>query len=490
MSRLIIRGAEVFDGERIIGVRDVVVEDGVVAEMRPEVRSPQPGPNLGNVSTGSDIGHRPSDGSETPEIDASGLLLSPGFTDLHAHLRDPGQTWKEDVISGSASAAAGGYTTVVCMPNTIPPIDTAPVAEYVRDKADRCGLCRVAPAGAISCGLHGEHLAQLGALYAAGVRVFTDDGRDTARPDIFLHAFEFLSMLPASRALIHTEVEELARGVMHEGASAALLGQPGIHYISEDLGTARAVLSALHARMPVQVTHIASRFSLNLVRYGKAMAADMGCPGLVSGDVTFNHLLLDERSIERYGTLAKINPPFRAEADRRALLAALADGTLDALITDHAPHTVDEKEQELEAAPFGSVGFELAFGLLNRHVVGSETAGGTVSLERVLQLLTSGPADLLSGAGQDWRGAHVPLLGTGPLADFTPRTIPVSPGRIAVGLPADLTLLDLREEWTVDPGQFKSKSRNTCFGGWEARGRAVLTLCGGRVTHDARGLAQ
>jgi dihydroorotase len=321
------------------------------------------------------------------------------------------------------------------------------------------------------------------------VRVFTDDGRDTLRPDIFLHAFEFLSMLPASRALIHTEVEELARGVMHEGASSALLGQPGIHYISEDLGTARAVLSALHTRMPVQITHIASRFSLNLVRYGKAMAADMGCPGLVSGDVTFNHLLLDERSIERYGTLAKINPPFRSPVDRAALLAAVADGTVDALITDHAPHTVDEKEQELEAAPFGSVGFELTFGLLNRHVVGQETDGGVITLERVLQLLTSRPADLLAGAGQDWRSAHVPQLGKGPLTDFTPRTIPVSPGRIGPGMAADLTLLDLDEEWTLDPAQFRSKSHNTCFGGWEAKGRAVLTLCGGRVTHDPRGLA-
>jgi dihydroorotase len=452
-----------FDGERFAGPRDVQVADGRIAAIDP--------PQADTRGAGGD----------SLEVDGRGLLLTPGFIDLHCHLRDPGQTYKEDIVSGTAAAAAGGYTTVVCMPNTEPPVDTAPVAEYISGKAERDGFCRVSPAGCLSRGRRGEELADLAALYAAGVRCFSDDGSDTARDDVFLHALQFLSMLPGARALVHAEAEALADGVMHEGEVSALLGHPGIHALSEELGAARAVLTALSVGQPVQVTHVSTRGTLELVRFGKAFAEQGGRPGLISCDVTFNHLLLTDSAVEEYGTLAKINPPLRSSEDRQALLAALVEGTIDAIVTDHAPHTVDEKAQELLYAPFGCVGLEICFALLNMHAVGQETPAGPVTLEQVLRLLTSAPAALLGGGHE---GGAIPQLDEGSLADFHPRVLPVSLGRLAAGLPADLALIDPRAEWVVDPGRFKSKGRNTPFAGWPARGRILLTLCGGRVTHS------
>lgn len=464
---LVIRGADVFDGEHLLGPRDVLVRGGCIER----VTAPQDA----SAYAGMDAELR----------DAAGMLLMPGMTDLHAHLRDPGQTWKEDIATGTAAAAAGGFTTVVCMPNTQPAIDTAHVAEYILDKAQREGAARVSPAGCLSRARGGEQLADLASLYAVGARIFTDDGSDTARPDVLLNALKYLTMLPGARAMIHCETPELARGVMHEGAISAALGQPGIHRLSEDLGAVRAILMALETGQPVQVTHISSMGTLELVRFGKAHAIAQGRPGLVTADATFNHLLLTDEAIVAHGPLAKINPPLRTEADRQALLAAVADGTLDALITDHAPHTQDEKEQELEAAPSGFVGLELALGLLLQHVVGLQTSAGEITLERVLRLLTSAPADILNAAGMYASAGGAPRLGEQALQGLRPRPLNASPGRIAAGLPADLALIDAQAEWTVEPERFKSRSRNTPFTGWTARGKVLLTLCGGRVTHRA-----
>ena len=478
-ARLIIRGADVFDGHHLLGPRDVTIEDGRVSEVckprDPEYYETQAAEAMGRVL-------EVSGAAGARVIDGRGKVLAPGFIDLHCHLRDPGQTWKEDLYSGSASAAAGGFTTVVCMPNTDPPVDQPSVADYIRDRAERVGLCRVHPAGCLSRGRGGEQLADLAGLYAAGVRIFSDDGSDTKGPGALLHAMEFLSMLPGSRVMVHAEVPELAKGVMHEGAASALLGHDGIHRLSEDIGSARSILIAISARQPLQVTHIASAMTLELAKFGKAHARELGRPDLITADATFNHLLLTSRAIAEYGTLAKINPPFRDEPDRQALLGAIAGGDLDAIITDHAPHTTDEKEQELKYAPFGVVGFEVAFGLLNRYVVGQDTEQGQITLQRVLELLTSGPAALL-GVPADG-GAMTPPLGVAPLADFHPRTIPASPGTLAEGGVADVVLLDTETEWEIDPARFQSKGRNTPFGGWQARGRPVLTVCNGRITHE------
>jgi dihydroorotase len=492
---LIFRGVRVFDGERMLGLRDVTVRDGVIAaEDEPQSSVPDVGARrTGSDATGARPGEPGSPQRQTAErsreaereIDGTNLLLSPGFTDLHCHLRDPGQTWKEDIVTGTRAAAAGGYTTVVCMPNTDPPVDTAAVADYIRDKALSSGYARVSPAGCITRSRKGEQLAELAGLYASGVRIFTDDGSDTARPDTFMHALRFLSMLPGARTLIHTEVHELAQGVMHEGAVSAELGHPGIHRLSEDIATARAVLTALSANQPTQITHMSSMGAVDMVRYGKQRAADNGRPELITADVTFNHLILTEDAVRAYGTQAKINPPLRSEADRAALLTALVDGTMDALTTDHAPHTYDEKSQEMEAAPFGHIGFELALGLLLEHVVGQETDAGVVELELVLRLLTSQPADILAGTYKTSGSAQPLQLGGSALTEFRPVHIATSPGRIAVGLPADLALIDLDAEWKVDLDALHSRSRNTPFGGWPARGKVVMTVCGGRVTHEA-----
>ena len=479
----IIRGAEVFDGERILGERDVAISDGLVHS----VIEPR-GDEFYDAKRHEALGRtfEVSGAGSATVYDGRGLLLCPGFTDLHCHLRDPGYTWKEDLDSGARAAAAGGYTTVVCMPNTNPAVDTAATAVYIREKARRSGLCRVSPAGCLSRGRDGLALADLAALHACGVRIYSDDGSDTSNNAVFLHAFEFLSMLPGARTMIHAEAPDLANGVMHEGAVSAVLGQPGMHALAEDLGNARAILTSLTTSQPVEITHIASRGSLDLVRFGKAQAAARGLSGLITADCTFNHLLLTHKAVLEYGTLAKINPPFRSEDDRQALLTALADGTLDALITDHAPHSADEKEQEMEHAPFGCTGFELSFGLLNAHVVGLETPGGVITLERILRLLTSGPARILRAeVGPMPREGQYPQLEPGALGEFNPQEIEVSPGRIAPGLAADLTLLDLDTEWEVDPEALLSKGHNTPFGGWRARGRVEMTFMGGRPVYES-----
>jgi len=465
----IFRTVDVFDGERMLGARDVTISGGKVAANDAAGKAKAPG---GSVS-----------------IDGAGLLLMPGMTDLHCHLRDPGQTHKEDIASGTRAAAAGGYTTVVCMPNTTPAVDNPVVASYIRDKAAREGYCRVSPAGALTRGRAGQELAELAGLYASGVRIFTDDGSDTARPDVLFNALRFLSMLPGARALIHAETPELAGGVMHDGAVSAELGQPGNPALGEDIATARAVLTALAAQQPTQVTHISSGNAMRIVDDANPMERGR----LITADVTFNHLLLTDEAVRQYGSQAKINPPLRSEEDRQALLAALAGGTLDAITTDHAPHTVDEKNQELEKAPSGFVGLEIALGLLFKHVVGLKTGAGRIELEQVLHHLTTRPAAILAGGPQPWGLGHLPAqsetaqrqLSPEALADFEPVEIEVSPGRIAAGLAADLVLLDPQEEWVIDPQLFHSKGRNTPFSGWTARGRVLLTLCGGRVRHSA-----
>jgi len=461
---IVIKGADVFDGKRIIGPHDLVITDGTIATLRPASDA-----QLGQVE------------ADTWVIDAKGKLLCPGFIDMHCHLRDPGQTWKEDLETGSRAAAAGGYTTVGCMPNTEPAIDQAVIADYILERANQIGLCRVLPAGCISRARKGEELADLAALYAAGVRVFSDDGSDTLRNDVFLHAFEFLSMLPSTRALVHCEAPDLATGLMHEGDVSAVLGHPGIHPLSEELGAVRALLTALHTTQPVQVTHMSSSRTVELVRWAKKRAVEKGHEKLIACDTTFNHLLLTDEAIREYGSLAKINPPFRSEEDRQALLAAIADGTLDAIVTDHAPHTEDEKALELAHAPFGCVGFEIAFGLMNRHVVGLDTAAGAVTPEHILALLTSGPAGLLSAAST----GVTPQLSPEALQDFQPRTISLSPGCIAEGKAADLVLIDPDKHWIVDPTSFHSKGRNTPFHGWEAKGQILLTLLEGQVSYRA-----
>ena len=507
---ILIAGAMVFDGEQMLGVRDVVLGDGVIKQ----------------ITAPGEFKLREDD----LRIDGDGLLLSPGFIDMHCHLRDPGQTWKEDIESGTRAAAAGGYTTVVCMPNTDPPIDRASTAEYIIDKARRVGFCKVSPAGCLTRNRKGLELADLAAMYAAGVRIFTDDGSDTSGPDVFLECMKFLSMFPGTRALIHTEVPELARGAIHEGQVSALLGHPGIHRLSEDLGTARAVLWALECGQPVQITHMASRGALELAYYGKQRAMLGGWPGLVSCDVTFNHLLLTEQAVLEHGTIAKINPPFRTEDDRQKLINGIIFGVIDALITDHAPHTFDEKNQEIERAPHGCVGFEIGFALLNRHLVGLKQEFTEVELVHVLRMLTASPGALLSGMNdapeemggmmfnlvnvitdrktysqEDMLELNIKMQGMLPrfaplfpaepirrppltqlpsLRDFHPREPVFSSGRIAEGLPADVTLIDLDTEWTVDPAKFKSKGRNTPFAGWSAKGRSVLTVCDGVVTHS------
>ncbi len=402
---------------------DVLVEDGRIVAVEPSI---------------SPDGHR--------VIDARNLVVASGLVDMHVHLRDPGQTQKEDIASGTAAAVRGGFTAVACMPNTVPPIDHPIVAEYVRSTAARTGACRVYPIGAITKGRAGEELAPIGGLAAAGVVAFSDDGDAVANTGLLRRA-----MLTAHQfglpVIEHCEDRALSDGgVMHEGVWAGVLGLRGIPAVSEGVIVARDILLAEDTSSRLHVAHVSTAGSVALIREAKRRGTR------VTAEVTPHHLLLTDAAVEGYNTDAKMHPPLRADADRAALLEGLLDGTIDAVATDHAPHTPEEKLVEFDRAPAGVVGLETALGLMLTHLV----RPGTLSLAAVLRRMSTSPADILG----------------------------ISGGRLETGAPADLILIDLDRRWTVDPSAFASKSRNTPFAGWDLQGKAVMTIVGGEVRYS------
>lgn len=439
--RLILRGGRVIDPARGFDeVCDLVLEGGRVAA--------------------AGRGLAPQEG-EVRVVDAAGKLVVPGLIDLHVHLRTPGQEWKEDIASGTRAAAAGGYTTVCCMPNTRPPLDTGALVEWVRRRAAEEGAARVLPVGCITRGQEGRELAEIGEMAAAGAVALSDDGRSVMNGEVMRCALEYARMfdLPVS---VHEEDEHLAAGgVMHRGAVSAALGLRGQPSEAESVLVARDLLLAERTGGHVHIAHVSTAAAVDLIRRAKARGVR------VTAEVTPHHLVLTDAAVRgggaegapAYDTHAKCNPPLRSEADRRALLEGLADGTLDAVATDHAPHARDDKDVEFDRAAFGISGLETALGLILTEVVGR----GHLSLAAAVERLTAGPARAFRLAGGGLRG-----LGT-----------------LAPGAPADVTVIDPDLEWVVEPAAFASKGRNTPFAGRRLRGRAVLTVLEGRVTHDA-----
>jgi dihydroorotase len=421
--RLLIRGGRVIDpASGRDAVVDVLAVDGRIAALGADAAA--------------------ADGCEV--VDAAGLWVLPGLIDLHTHLREPGYEYKETVLTGSRAAAAGGFTAVTCMPNTSPPNDSAAVTRAILLKAEQAGLVRVYPVGCITAGQLGERMAEFGDLVGAGCRAFSDDGRPVMNAGVMRRALEYSRHFDVP-VMSHCEDLNLAgEGVAHEGAVATRLGLRPIPAAAEEAMVAREVVLARQTGARVHVQHVSTRGSVALVAAAKA-------EGLaVSAEATPHHLTLTDEALATYDTATKVNPPLRSAEDRDAVRRALAEGVVDAIATDHAPHALSDKDLEFDAAANGIVGLETALALALRLV-----AEGACSLHRAVDALTWRPARILGVPG----------------------------GRIAPGDPADLTLVAPEESWTVDPERFFSKGRNTPFRGWRLVGRVRATIVGGRTVY-------
>ncbi len=423
MKRLLKGGRVVDPANAIDGAFDILIDGGVIARV---------GRGL------------PADGAEVVEVPA-GLIVCPGFIDMHVHLREPGQEHKETIATGTASAVAGGFTAVACMPNTDPINDNVNVTTYIVSKAKEAGLARVYPIGAVSRGSKGELLSDIAELKAAGCVALSDDGRPVATALLMRRALEYAGMF-GMPVIDHCEDQSLkGDGVAHEGYQAATLGLRGIPGAAEAVMVERDVLCAEITGAAVHIAHMSARVSARAVRKGKDAGIKVTC------EVTPHHFTLTDDALAEpvaYDTNVKMNPPLREPADRDAMLQAIADGTVDAIATDHAPHHYDEKKVEFDRAPFGIVGLETAVPLSLDRLVHR----GVISLGRLVELLSLNPARILRVPG----------------------------GTLSEGAAADITIVapDLRVR--VDAGKMRCLSKNTPFDGWELRGGVAATIVGGR----------
>lgn len=416
---ILIRGGRVIDpAQEIDQVLDVALKDGRVAALGD--KAPQ---------------------SADEVVDAGGLIVTPGLVDMHVHLREPGFEESETIESGTAAAAAGGFTAVACMPNTHPPLDNDSAIEFVLRQAAKTAHTRVYPIGALTAGRQGQELAEIGLMVRAGAIAFSDDGDGVADTGVCLRAMRYVSMF--DRLFIqHCQENALAgRGCMHAGPTATRLGLPGIPAAAEVLMLQRDLILAAQSGVRYHMAHISTAGAVEMVRRAKEAHQQ------VSAEVCPHHLLLTDERCATFDTNYKVNPPLRSQADLNACLAGVRDGTIDCLVTDHAPHGRESKEHEFAFAPFGIIGLETAVPLFIKALMEPQIIGWP----QLIHAMSTRPAQLLGVPG----------------------------GSLTVGQPADVTLLDAELEWTIDAEQMRSKSRNTPFHGWRVRGRAVGTLVEG-----------
>lgn len=425
MRPVLIRGGRVIDpSQKMDATLDVLLHGGTVAEFGERLDAPE--------------------GAEV--VDAAGLVVCPGLIDVHVHLREPGQEHKETIASGARAAAAGGFTAVVAMPNTDPPIDNPASVGFVLAEGLRAGAARVYPSGAITVGQKGEQLTEVGELMDAGAVTITDDGRPVMNAGIMRMALEYAQTFDLAVA-VHCEDLALSRGgSMNEGLIATRLGLTGNPNASEDVMIARDLLLAELTGGRLHIQHVATRRGVEMIREAKARGVR------VTAEASPHHFTLTDAAVESYRTDAKMNPPLRSEADRDAVVEGVRDGTLDVIATDHAPHHYDEKEQAFEDAPNGIIGLETSLGLALTELV----AKGVIDLPTLVERMSCAPARAMSLPG----------------------------GTLRPGSPADVTVFHPDAEWTVDPARFLSMSRNTPFRGWRLRGRPVRTVVGGMTVWE------
>lgn len=422
--KLLIKNGRVIDPiSKIDETLDILIENGRIAALSPRLED-----------------------KEAELIDASRLVVAPGFIDMHVHLREPGQEHKEDLSSGSQAAARGGFTSLCCMPNTKPPNDNSGITQYIITEAKKRAIVNIFPIAAITRGLAGEELTDMADLSQAGAIAFSDDGQPVTNSLVMRRALEY-SLLLNKLIIDHCEDKNLsAGGVMHEGEISCRLGLAGIPAAAEEIMIARDIILAEMTRARIHIAHVSTRGGIELIRQAKKKKL------AVSAEVTPHHLILTDEYLINYDPNFKVNPPLRSADHRQALIEGLKDGTIDVIATDHAPHTPEEKDVEFDLAPFGLIGLETAVSLMLDRFVHKNI----ISLERLIQLMASNPAQLLGLKNK---------------------------GRISVGADADLTLLNLRKEIIVDVHHFASKSRNCPFHGWKLKGVVAMTIVGGQIVY-------
>ena len=426
-NAIFIRGGRLIDpSKNLDAVGNIYIEDGLIA----------------------DAGHDVMPGTEKHEvIEAVGLIVCPGFIDLHCHLREPGFEDKETIRTGSAAAAKGGYTTICCMPNTNPATDNSAVVSWVKEIARQSSPVRVIPIGCITRGRLGKELAPLNELYQSGVAGFSDDGSPVSSPSLLLQAMTYSKQfnLPVIQ---HCEDTDLSSGgQMHEGSISEMLGLPGIPAVAEEIMLARDLLLAEYTGCHLHVAHVSTARGVRLIREARRRNVR------VTAEVTPHHLTLTHEAVSQYDTFAKVNPPLRTAEDVAALIEGIADGTIDIVATDHAPHTHDEKMQEFANAPFGISGFETSLACLMTLV-----KRNWLTLPGLVACLSTNPARILG----DRFGSF---------------------GSLEKGFAADLAIIEPGQEWKVDVTQFVSKGKNSPFNGMTLTGKVKTTISNGRVVY-------
>jgi len=430
-SALIIAGGRVIDpASGLNKVADIYVQDGKIVK----------------IETQKLISQKKVSSSNGEIIPAWDKIVTPGLIDMHVHLREPGREDEETIVSGSEAGVAGGFTSLCCMPNTHPPLDNQEAVKFVYDRA-RLAPGRVFCVAAVTKGQKGEELTEIGELVDAGAVAITDDGKPVSNSEVMRRALEYTKMFDIP-VIDHCEDLTLSKeGVMHESFTSTVSGLKGIPALAEEIMVARNIKLAAYTGGRVHIAHLSTAGSVELVREAKKKKIKVTC------EVTPHHFTLNEELIASYDTNLKMNPPLRSKKDILAIKAGLKDGTIDCIATDHAPHSIEEKDVEFDLAPFGIIGLETALGLVVTELI----EPGILSWSDAVAKMTVNPAKILK----------------------------LNLGQIKIGFPADITIIDPKQNWTVDVSAFKSKSKNSPFGGRKLKGKVVCTIVNGKVVYSS-----